>query len=621
MRIFADTLLSGRKRRRLRSSLTCARFWVRACISLLLTVGSPAMSRSQTYQPTQAIHAQECQSLLGVSNCSTIQTNRISRNFTTSNLASSLFSLTWATASHCTKLSVNNAMCQNAVQAWSDPNWGRIIWSYANTYITSYGTFGGPVDIAGVPRTGTFIAPRGMSMTQREGEWHGLFVADAGHNRIVALALGFDCKCTKWLGVLDGHESGLRMHWPSAVAWDPAGTWSLADDRLFIVDKLNHRVLVYHVALDFTTDVNNPRMTTSYFNSFGSKGSGTNQFLDPEGIAVRTTTSGQLANVYITDTGNHRISFWSYDGSPLVPQTAYSRSVSPTYTGSELTGISMDNYGDLIVVDHAKGMLRTFKGPSLIQVKTFGGTSGWATGNFIRPSSPEVIYAHRQDVVGNRLDIGLPYVGVAESWGDTTGGQLERLGVDADSLAVVVPNTPGARSATLSFLFTAAGSYTASIKNLSGTVVKTLLWNHASYSGWQTIGWDGKDDSGILVPYGSYSALISFVSGYTYDSLTPRTASKSFTLVPLMSTGISGPTLVVKGTSHTWTSSITGGTSPYTYSWKKNGTAVGSSASYTSTTSTCGPFTLSLTVTDSQTHTASASFGVDVTGGSPPCGV
>jgi len=113
------------------------------------------------------------------------------------------------------------------------------------------------------------------------------------------------------------------------------------------------------------------------------------------------------------------------------------------------------------------------------------------------------------------------------------------------------------------------------------------------------------------------TTVAASIDGYSSASTIVVTAVASLPL----SAVIGGPTSVVKGTSRTWTSTITNGTAPYTYQWKRNGTAVSTSASFTGTATVCGPFTLTLTVTDAQAHTAAASFDVDVTGGSPPCAV
>ncbi len=82
---------------------------------------------------------------------------------------------------------------------------------------------------------------------------------------------------------------------------------------------------------------------------------------------------------------------------------------------------------------------------------------------------------------------------------------------------------------------------------------------------------------------------------------------------------INGPTYVGASvcTTTTWTSSVTNGTSPYTYQWTWNGAAVGTGSSYSRTI--CGGInynytsnTLGLTVTDSGYRTGSTAIAVDV---------
>lgn len=77
-----------------------------------------------------------------------------------------------------------------------------------------------------------------------------------------------------------------------------------------------------------------------------------------------------------------------------------------------------------------------------------------------------------------------------------------------------------------------------------------------------------------------------------------------------------GPSVTINGSdfesfnsiecrSVTWTSTVAGGTSPYTYQWKYNGTNVGTGSSYTaSVCSNDQDFALSLTITDSAAATA-----------------
>lgn len=113
------------------------------------------------------------------------------------------------------------------------------------------------------------------------------------------------------------------------------------------------------------------------------------------------------------------------------------------------------------------------------------------------------------------------------------------------------------------------------------------------------------------------TAVSATIDGYSAASMVTVTATSA----PPLGVVIGGPTNVVKGTSRTWTSTVSNGSAPYSYLWKRNGAAVSTNYSYTGTTTVCGPFTLTLTVTDAQAHTTTASFDVDVSGGSPPCAV
>jgi hypothetical protein len=113
----------------------------------------------------------------------------------------------------------------------------------------------------------------------------------------------------------------------------------------------------------------------------------------------------------------------------------------------------------------------------------------------------------------------------------------------------------------------------------------------------------------------------------TSSSLNPSsyTISASNSVCPAPATltaSINGPTYVGADvcTTTTWTAAATGGTTPYTYQWTWNGTAVGTASSYSRTTCPGLNYsdtfnTLGLTVTDSTSPThlsKSASLTVEV---------
>jgi len=107
-------------------------------------------------------------------------------------------------------------------------------------------------------------------------------------------------------------------------------------------------------------------------------------------------------------------------------------------------------------------------------------------------------------------------------------------------------------------------------------------------------------------------------AGTSKTSATVNTYIQNHTVGPVVA--ITGPSYVYAGAScvtSTWTASVSGGTSPYTYQWTWNGTAVGTGSSYSR--STCPGLaysdtinTLGLTVTDSASRTGSASLSVEV---------
>lgn len=304
--------------------------------------------------------------------------------------------------------------------------------------------------------------------------------------------------------------------------------------------------------------------------------------------------------------------------------------------GARPGGITFDHYGDVIVADAGRNRLRRFSN-DLTFLKEYGGGTQWANGNFAAPLDAQVVSSYYQAFLPGTTTLmfvreGLPYVNVTESWGDTTGLQLQRLGVDADSLKVVsVDNT--LRQATFTFLFTGTGQHKVQIaRSSSPTSVVRTVQSEFTHSGWQSAVWDGKDNAGATMSYGQYVAFVEHESGYQYDDGLARTSAPvSFWLddpAP-MTASISGPTAIAPGASYTWTADANHGRSPYSYVWSitsddgvDNGTIVGTNYSYTTSRSSCSTFTLRADVNSSNAKTATAQTRVTVDpslGGSGRC--
>lgn len=480
---------------------------------LLLVASSTEKVFAQTFQATQVVHEVKCQSILGIYNqCITIETDRLHSSFTTSRLGGRhVFGRTWATASHCTRVDPNAEKCKQSVFISTDPAWNRIVWGQSNTFLRVYGFGGGQAE-----GPGHFYAPLGVDITRREGEWHVGFIADSRNNRIVVLAVGYTCVCVRWLGTLDGTESGTRLRRPHDVAWDPAGTWSFADDRVFIADTDNNRIVVYQVNVNPVAGT----MSKTYLSAFGTGGASPSQFSGPQGITIRTSTTTVplpytlWSSVHISDTWNQRVVLWHYnavnattagDASPVVQ--------SASVSGSEFVGMSRDFYGDIIVADRARDVLAKYAN-DLTPLSTYGGNPSWGTGNFNDPTDAEVIYHYTSPTGSYIVQDALPYVQTIEMWTSGTGGQLHHLGVDAEQLAA----STTACSATFSFLFTGHGDYNVKVKNYAGSVVAS--WSRAgAASGWRSEYWNAPG-----WPPGTYSYAIEHRNAYG-DETSWRTSN------------------------------------------------------------------------------------------------
>jgi hypothetical protein len=127
---------------------------------------------------------------------------------------------------------------------------------------------------------------------------------------------------------------------------------------------------------------------------------------------------------------------------------------------------------------------------------------------------------------------------------------------------------------------------------------------------------------------GTNTSVTAAVSSTVTDSSSPvQSVSASAPTITIRShTVVSGPTVTINGptnlsvtacTTYTWTASVSGGTSPYTYQWTWAGTAVGTGSSYSrqycpGIAYSYNTYTLGLTVTDSGSRTGSASKNVNV---------
>lgn len=114
------------------------------------------------------------------------------------------------------------------------------------------------------------------------------------------------------------------------------------------------------------------------------------------------------------------------------------------------------------------------------------------------------------------------------------------------------------------------------------------------------------------------SSTVTDSGGQSKSASAPTITIRSHPVVTIAPT-INGPTYlgVTACTTYTWTASVSGGTSPYTYQWTWAGTVVGTGSSYSRQycpgfAYSYNTYTLGLTVTDSASRTGNASKSVNV---------
>ena len=202
-------------------------------------------------------------------------------------------------------------------------------------------------------------------------------------------------------------------------------------------------------------------------------------------------------------------------------------------------------------------------------------------------------------------------------------------------------------SCSINFGYSASASALTSSQGVTGTASANFSSNCAFYGevyaySYSTATVNGASTtqtltdgprSGASVTASAFTSQTGLPScqSYAYASMTSSNLSPSsysisatnnscpITTTPPTPT-INGPgyaSAVDTCTTYTWTSSVSGGTAPFTYQWTWNGAAVGTGSSYSR--SVCPGInynntfnTLALTVTDSASRTGSASKSVQV---------
>jgi flagellar hook assembly protein FlgD len=571
----------------------------RTGLVLFLLIGyvipvSPA--NPQTFTPTQAVSGTICRDRLGLTrSCTDITTDRITQQYTQSQMGRKLFGMIGGMATNCLRTDPNQANdCAYTLSVWTDPVWGRVVYGLPDRWLKAFGSSG--------MGSGQFLEPMGAALTNRHYNGYGVFVADPANDRVAVLMIQIGSETMSWLAQITGEESGTRLKRPTSVVWDPVGTKPTNNDRIFILDSGNGRVLVYNINFDLLSGT----FTKTYVGQFGARGTGNRQLLNPTDIAVRSWRGyspagySDVAHVVIADNGNKRVARWEYVLSdPYTPGPRVG-GVFETFPlqDADIAGVTMDHYGDIIAADRSRNLLLKYD-RNMNLVVSYGGTASWATGSFSGPSTPRVVYTYG-DPSGSFIEAGMAYVGTAERWTDQSGVQLHRIG--SDLINMTLTKNDSARTATSTFVLTAGGSYLPYIINSAGTIVRMLDFT-ITESGVRLVHWDGYLDNGTRALGGvDYRLAVQYLHGYAYDQqgqgrIAYSPAFRFPGSVPPPMVAIIGPTVVDPFVSTEWSASVDG-MGPFSYYWTRDGYAVGTGSSYWGSAAYCYGFDLALTVTD-----------------------
>ncbi len=197
----------------------------------------------------------------------------------------------------------------------SDARWRRLL----------YGAPGEAPQALGGGDTTPFGEPRGMAFAP-DGR---LFVADRALGRVHVLRLDMSgiTPALHYVSYVDG------LAQPVDVAVHDAGTPDApGDDRLLVVEAGAHRVALF--ALDADRPVK--------LHEFGRPGPGTGEFLSPRGVATGRHDGASTNQIFVTDSGNHRLVRLGLQGTELVWQEALDLPM-------EATSVDADQLGNLLL--------------------------------------------------------------------------------------------------------------------------------------------------------------------------------------------------------------------------------------------------------------------------------
>lgn len=372
-------------------------------------------------------------------------------------------------------------------QLATDPTWGRALVGRMGEWVHSYNNHGGP--------GGRLLRPTGVDITGGRK----VFIADRLGRQVLRTTLDLNVgNLTQPMSL----QSASQMPRPVDVAWD-GRTTPLTTAFLYVIDDSLNRVSYWDVT--GTSPV--------YQWSYGTTGSGVNQFNHPTGVCVGKSAASnggtQFTNhVYVVDRGNQRLVRLQRISNGL-------QWIESVNLGSwDPVDCTVDHFGNVYVADNSNHRIHKFTQYTQF-LTSYGsyGTGPASTNTFAFPYAVSVPCGSKV-VNGQSVWYCEGRLVTAERWSDSTGALEHYLGMWG---TIGEPNV-GDPDASVQFTAMDHAYVNADVFGQGVGLVKTLVsgsfWPSGSYNLW----WDGRLANGQIAPDGYYQFRVVLSSAYTCPS-------------------------------------------------------------------------------------------------------
>ncbi len=368
---------------------------------------------------------------------------------------------------------------------YTDPGWSRLIVVIDNTiqmdplqvigiadYGPGFGQFKRPVAVVVSNEVYTNYSPPHFS------NFFNFYVADRENDRITHVKYEFYPNET--MQVVREIED-YRLYRPEDIDNDNRGTWNTDDDDVIWAVTGTDRLVGYVAS------------TGSNVAAYGGSGSGNGQFLSPIAVAVGITPLSHNENnniIYVVDRGNSRIVQILWTGS----QFQWIEEWRNQYAGY-VTDIDVDYFGQIWATTNQATVLKF--------------TSGLEPIGIYAPIAEPDRLDHPNSICDGGGYAGWMNTSITESWDDDSGVRYYIGGTQINDLNARAQGEAGNCQVIITFSLAEYSMVDVIIRNMSGTIVRTLREDEPLASAVQSIIWDARNNSGQNVPAGEYQVQVS----------------------------------------------------------------------------------------------------------------